>query len=72
MTDFSGNRMSEKPPFTYCGVDLLGSFLVKDGREEVKRHGALYTCLLSRAILVEVVYSLSTDSFIINLRRFVG
>ena len=64
--------MSEEPPFTYCGVDLFGSFLVKDGRKEVKKYGALYTCLSSRAIHIEVVYSLSTDSFIMSLRRFVA
>ena len=64
--------MSEEPPFTYCGVDLFGSFLVKDGRKEVKRYGALYTCLSSRATHIEVVYSLSTDSFIMSLRRFVA
>ena len=64
--------MSEEPPFTYCGVDLFGSFLVKDGRKEVKRYGALYTCLSSRAIHIEVVYSLSTDSLIMSLRRFVA
>ena len=64
--------MSEESPFTYCGVDLFGSFLVKDGRKEVKRYGALYICLSSRAIHIEIVYSLSTDSFIMSLRRLVG
>ena len=72
MADLPKERMSEEPPFTYCGVDLFGSFLVKDGRKEVKRYGALYTCLSSRAIHIEVVYSLSTDSFIMSLRSFVG
>ena len=71
MADLPKERMSEEPPFTYCGVDLFVSFLVKDGRKEVKRYGALYTCLSSRAIHIEVVYSLSTDSFIMSLRRFV-
>ena len=72
LADFPKERMSEESPFTYCGVDLFGSFLVKDGRKEVKRYGALYTCLSSRAIHIEVVYSLSTDSFIMSLRRLVG
>ena len=71
MADLPKERMSEEPPFTYCGVDLFGSFLVKDGKKEVKRYGALYICLSSRAIHIEVLYSLSTDSFIMSLRRFV-
>ena len=57
MADLPKERMSEEPPFTYCGVDLFGSFLVKDGWKEVKRYGALCTCLSSRAIHIEVIYS---------------
>ena len=52
-------------------VDLLGSFIVKNGRKEVKRYDALYSCVLSRTIHIEVVYSLSTYLFIMSLRRFV-
>ena len=70
MAELLKERMSEEPPFTYCGVDLFGSFLVKDARKKVKRYDALYTCLSSRAVYIEVVYSLTTDSFI--MRRFVG
>ena len=55
---FSKETMREESPFMYCGVDLFGSFLVKDGWKEVKRYGALYICLSSRAIHTEVVYSL--------------
>ena len=65
MTDLPKERMSEEPPFTYCGVNLFGLFLVKDGRKEVKRCGVLYTCLATRAIYIEVVYSLSTDLYLI-------
>ena len=43
MADLPKERMSEEPSFSYCGVDLFGSFIVKDGQKEVKRHGALYT-----------------------------
>ena len=53
-------------------VDLLRSFLVKDGRKEVKRYGTLHTCLSSRPIHIEVVYSLSNNSFDMSLRRFAG
>ena len=37
-----------------------------------ERKLSLYTCLSSRAIHIEVVHSLSTDSFILSLRRFIG
>ena len=39
MADLPKDRMSEEPPFTYCGINLSGPFLVKDGRKEVKRYG---------------------------------
>ena len=72
MTDLPKERISEEPPFTYCGVKWFGSFIVKHGQKEVRRYGALCSCLSSRAIHMEIVYSLSTDSFIMSLRRFVG
>ena len=54
MADLPQDKMSEEPRFTYCGMELFGSFLVKDGRKEVKRYGALYTCLSSRTKHIEV------------------
>ena len=66
------DRLCEEPAFTYCSVDLFGPFVIKEGRKELKRYGALFTCLSSRAIHIEAVTSLNTDSFILCLRRFVG
>ena len=31
MADFQKDRMCIEPPFTYCGVDIFGPFVVKDG-----------------------------------------
>ena len=53
-----------RPVFYYTGVDLFGPFLVKYGRGEVKRYGCLYTCLTTRAIHIEVLHSLETDTFL--------
>ena len=72
MSDLPNDRMCIEPPFTYCGVDIFGPFVLKDGRKEVKKYDDLYTCLSSRAIHIEVVHLLSTDSFILSLRRFIG
>ena len=72
MSDLPNDRMCIEPPFTYCGVDIFGPFVLKDGRKEVKKYDDLYTCLSSRAIHIEVAHLLSTDSFILSLRRFIG
>ncbi|XP_045539877.1 uncharacterized protein LOC106715742 [Papilio machaon] len=56
-------------PFTNCGVDYFGPMTVKIGRRREKRWSTLFTCLTSRAIHIEIVASLSTDSAIMALRR---
>jgi hypothetical protein len=38
----------------------------------VKRYGVLFTCLVTRAIHIEVAHSLDTESFINALRRFIA
>ncbi|XP_062558129.1 uncharacterized protein LOC134223008 [Armigeres subalbatus] len=58
--------------FTYTGLDYFGPLLVKLGRSNVKRWIALFTCLTVRAVHLEVAYSLSTQSCISCVRRFVG
>lgn len=72
MADLPSERCSEVAPFTYSGVDMFGPFLIKEGRKELKRYGALFTCFSSRAIHLESTNSLETDSFIMALRRFIS
>lgn len=59
-------------PFTYTGVDYFGPMKVAIGRRQEKRWGALFTCLTTRAIHVEIAHSLSTDSFIMCYRNFIN
>ena len=66
------DTISEEPPFSYCGIDMFGPFIVKDGRKERKRCGALFTCLSLRAVHIEVAHNMTTDSFIMYLRRLIG
>lgn len=61
-----------EPPFTSIGVDCFGPFYTKRGRSQVKRYGVIFTCLTIHAIHIEVAESLSTDSFINALRRFIA
>lgn len=64
MANLPPDRTEPCPPFTNCGCDCFGPYLVKQGRKQIKRYGVLFTCLSSRAVHIEVVDDLSTDSFI--------
>ena len=66
------SNIPNSPPFSYCAVDFFGPWYVKEGRREVKRYGALFTCMASRAIHIEVAHSMETDSFLQALRRLVS
>ena len=71
MADLPADRLTPTPPFTYCGVDYFGPWYVKEGHKELKRYGVLFTCLVTRAIHLEVANSLETDSYINTLRCFI-
>lgn len=58
-------------PFTHTGLDYFGPIEVKSGHSRVKRYGALFTCLASRVLHLEMAYSLEPDSCISALQRFI-
>ena len=72
MADLPPVRLTPAPPFTYVGVDFFGPYITKEGRKERKRYGTLFTCLVSKAIHIEVSNSLETDSFLNTLCRFIA
>ncbi|XP_049292260.1 uncharacterized protein LOC125768526 isoform X2 [Anopheles funestus] len=59
-------------PFKYTGLDYFGPVLVRVGRANAKRWIALFTCLTVRAVHLEVVHSLSTESCIMAVKRFIA
>ena len=61
-----------EPPFTYVGIDCFGPIEVKQGRSLLKRYGCLFTCLTVRAVHIEILHSVSADSMINALRRFIS
>ncbi|CAM1291420.1 Uncharacterised protein r2_g43 [Pycnogonum litorale] len=73
MGDLPKERLTPfEPPFTYTGTDFFGPFLAKRGRGTVKLYGCIFVCFNSRAIHIEDVSSLTTDGFIMALRRFIA
>ncbi|XP_062710405.1 uncharacterized protein LOC134288715 [Aedes albopictus] len=59
-------------PFTYTGLDYFGPLSVRIGRSHAKRWVALFTCLTTRAVHLELAYTLSTESCKMAVRRFVA
>lgn len=72
MAELPKERLEASAPFTYSGMDCFGPFIVKKARKEYKRYGLIFTCLYSRAVHIEMLEDLSTDSFINALRCFIS
>ena len=61
MRSLPADRFLEEPPFIYCGVDMFGPFLVKDGWKIQKRYGATFAGLSCRAVYIEATSDWSND-----------
>ncbi|XP_067933334.1 uncharacterized protein [Watersipora subatra] len=72
MASLPHERSSQSPPFSYCGIDCFGPFMVKDRRTELKRYGLMVTCLASRAVHLEVLDDMSTTAFVNGIRNVIA
>lgn len=71
MADLPPCRIASSiPAFTNVGVDYFGPIEVIIFRRRVKRWACLFTCLSTRAVHLELSYTLDTDSFLATLIRF--
>ncbi|XP_014676616.1 PREDICTED: uncharacterized protein LOC106816503 [Priapulus caudatus] len=75
MADLPVDRITPTPPFTCVGVDVFGPWDIvtrrtRGGAAASKRWAVMFTCLVMRAIHVEVIESMSSSSFINAMRRF--
>ena len=58
--------------FKNVGLEYLGQFAVMQRDKEVKTNICLFTCLVTRAIHLEIAEDLSTDKCITAVRRFIS
>lgn len=77
MADLPQDRLEPAPPFTNVGLDVFGPWPVvarktRGGHANSKRWAVIFTCLVTRAIHIEVVDEMSSSAFINALRRFIA
>ncbi len=72
MAELPIERVEVSAPFTFCGMDCFGPFVIKRARKEYKRYGLIFICLSSCAVHIEMIEDLSTDAFINALRCFIS
>lgn len=68
-------RVQSNYPFYHTGIDFCGPFFIKQGgraKAKTKAYIALFICLSTKAVHLELVSNLSTDAFISALKRFIG
>nr|XP_037874350.1 uncharacterized protein LOC119630103 [Bombyx mori] len=77
MADLPACRVNETvKPFLWSGVDYAGpqEILISRyrGARKVRCYYALFTCMVTRSVHVEIATDLSTDSFLRAFRRFIS
>lgn len=76
MADLPSERVVISRPFQKVSIDYGGYFLLKSSHLKkaplVKAYIAIFICMATRAIHIELVTSLSSDAFIMTLKRFIA
>lgn len=75
MADLPAERVTPAPPFLRVGVDYCGPFQINypnRKRITVKHYAAIFVCLVTKAVHIEMVADLTTQGFLAALKRFVA
>lgn len=85
MADLPMDRVVPARPFVKCGVDLAGPFDIRltdrintatrnrqSLNPELKGYAVVFVCLVTRAVHLEAVMSLSAEAFLTAYKRFVA
>ncbi|XP_071043029.1 uncharacterized protein [Parasteatoda tepidariorum] len=66
------DRITPCLPFTTIGIDFAGPLYVRNLKPLNTAYIALFTCSTTRAVHIELVSDLTTDKFLMALKRFAG
>ena len=73
MSPLPTERIQPSPPFANVCIDYFGPFQIKgeaQKRVRSKCYGVIFTCMVVRAVHLDLATNYSTDSFLQVLRRF--
>jgi transposase InsO family protein len=71
--DLPETRVGQSTPFSNVGIDYFGPVFTKEKRSLAKKRWVvIYACMVTRAIHLDVVEEMSSDMFVLSLRRFVS
>lgn len=69
-------RVTVSRPFTHCGVDYAGPVILREGkRRNARNHKAyisIFVCFATKAVHIELVSDLTSDTFLSAFRRFIS
>ena len=69
-------RVTPTPPFQFTGVDYAGPIWMTAtrgrGRKATKGYLALFVCMTTKAVHIEVVSDYTSTTFVAALRRFIS
>ncbi|XP_052809626.1 uncharacterized protein LOC128238092 [Mya arenaria] len=72
MAPLPASRVQESNAFARTGVDYLGPLYVKAPEGSKKVWVCLFSCMVTRAIHLELVQDMTTEEFLLALKRFVS
>ncbi|GFW96299.1 integrase catalytic domain-containing protein [Trichonephila clavipes] len=67
---YQPNSVNQTPAFSVCGLDFAGPLYVNNFGELQKSYIVLFTCRVTRALHLELVSDMTTNSFLLAFRRF--
>ena len=72
MAPLPKSRVTSAVPFSRTGLDYLGPMYIKTVDGQRKVWVCLFTCMVTRAIHLELLQDMSAEEFLLGFRRFIS